>query len=79
MSETRVAVECVLDRQNDTVSIILHDIPMSSLDQVLRDVATPAWRNNVLDGIRGQYVAGESLGLSQTQRSFHAHADQEES
>lgn len=73
-----VAVECVLNREANTVSIILHAIPMEHLEQVLRDVATEAWRTNVLDGIRAQEVAG-SLGLSHTRRSFHAHAEEEES
>lgn len=74
---SRIAVECILDRENDAVSVILHSIPMEHLEKVLRDVATESWRTNVIDGIRGQYVAGVSLGLSQTERSFHAHADEE--
>jgi hypothetical protein len=79
MTDIRVAVEAVLHRQNDSVSIILHEIPMADLEKVLRDVGTKAWRTNVIDGIQAQYVAGESLGLSQTRRSFHAYADEEKS
>jgi hypothetical protein len=79
MTDIRVAVEAVLHRQDDSVSIILHDIPMANLEKVLRDVATEVWRTNVIDGIRAQYIGGESLGLSQTRRSFHAHADEEKS
>lgn len=72
-----VAVECVLDRERNAVSIILHAIPMEHLEQVLRDISTSDWRNNVFDGIQAQYIAGESLGLSHTRRSFHAHAEEE--
>lgn len=78
MSDPRIAVECVLDRESDAVSIILHAIPMENLEKVLRDIATESWRTNVIDGIRGQYIAGPSLGLTQTKRSFHAHAEEEQ-
>lgn len=78
MSDRRVQIEAVLDREADTVSILLRDIPMEHLEKVLRDVSTSAWRTNVIDGIRGQYIAGDSLNLSQTQRSFQANADEEE-
>lgn len=77
MSDSQISVECVLDRDRDTVSVILHAIPMAHLEKVLGDVGTASWRTNVIDGIRAQYVAGKSLGLSQTQRSFHAHSDEE--
>lgn len=77
-SDPRIAVECMLHRETNEVSIVLHSIPMEHLEKVLRDIATESWRTNVIDGIRGQYIAGPSLGLTQTRRSFYAHADEEE-
>lgn len=66
-----IRVECLLNRQSNSVSIILHDIPLENLDKVLGDMVTESWRTNVADGIRGQYVAGESLGLTRTERTFY--------
>lgn len=66
-----IEVECILDRENDSVTIVLHDIPMDRLQAVLEDVSTSIWRNNVIDGIRGQFVIGESWGVTHSQRRFN--------
>lgn len=78
MTEARISVECILNREDDTVSLILHAIPLQHLETVLCEVGTDAWRVNVIDGIRAQYVAGPGLGISQTTRSFYTR-DQEDS
>lgn len=78
MTNTRISVECILNREKDTVSLVLHDIPMQHLETVLREVSTEAWHTNIVDGIRAQYVAGPGLGIFQSTRSFQT-GDQEDS
>ena len=68
-----IEIECLLDRENETVSIVLRDIPMQRLDKVLNDISMESWRTNVSDGIRAQFVGGKSLGIPQTSRRFNVH------
>lgn len=72
-----LAIECLLDREADTVTVILHDIHIDNLEKVLRDIGTNAWRTNMLDGIRAQWVAG-GPEMMMSRREFHADADEEE-
>lgn len=73
-----IKIECWLDRESAEVSITLHSIPLDDLDRVLREIATKTWRTNVVDGIRGQWVAG-GPEMPMSERKFHTYADEEES
>jgi hypothetical protein len=73
-----IEIECFLDREQDSVSILLRDIPMERLDKVLLDISLDTWRTNVSDGIRAQFIGGRSLGIPQTSRRFNVHDKNEE-
>lgn len=68
-----IEIECFLDREHDSVSIMLREIPMERLDKVLLDISLETWRTNVADGIRAQFIGGKSLGLPKTSRRFNVH------
>jgi hypothetical protein len=68
-----IEIECALDREQNSVSILLRDIPMERLDKVLHDISLESWRTNVSDGIRAQFIGGKSLGIPQTNRRFNVH------
>lgn len=70
-----IEVECAIHRENDTVSILLREIPMSHLDKVLNDISLESWRTNVADGIRAQYVGGSSLGIPHSVRRFNVNEE----
>lgn len=72
---TSLEVECFLNRENNTVSIVLHAIPLESLERVLRDAATETWRTNVIAGIQDQCAARP--GTDFIQRNFSADAEEQ--
>jgi len=72
----RVEILCTINREDDTVSILLSDIPVEQLDTVLEDISLEAWRTNVADGIRAQYF-GKSLGITTSGRTFSVREDDE--
>lgn len=72
-----IEIECALDREQNSVSILLRDIPMERLDKVLNDISLESWRTNVSDGIRAQFIGGKSLGIPQTSRRFNVHNSEE--
>ena len=71
-----VEIICTIDREADTVSILLSDIPVENLDTVLEDISMKTWRTNVADGIRAQYF-GKSLGITASSRKFNVREDNE--
>lgn len=73
-----IEIECFLNRNQDSVSILLRDIPMGQLDRVLLDISLDTWRTNISDGIRAQFAGGKSLGIPQTVRRFNVHEKNEE-
>lgn len=72
-----IEVECFLHREENSVSIMLREIPMEKLDRVLHDISLESWRINVADGIRAQFVGGKSLGIARTVRHFNVNTDKE--
>jgi hypothetical protein len=72
--KTPVKIEAAIDPDNETVSILLLDIPLDRLENVLLDIAMPLWRQNMIDGINGAR-AGKELGIPSTERLFNVRSD----
>lgn len=76
MSDFVIKCECLLDRSQESVTLVIYDIPMDLLEKTLRDMGTKDFRTNVIDGVRAQWVAGGPQMMTSV-REFHADADKE--
>jgi hypothetical protein len=69
-----IDVEAALNPEKLTVSLALHNIPLESLERVLKNMAEPAWRRNFIDGINGA-LAAKDMGIATTSRIFSVRPD----
>lgn len=69
MKYVPIDMDVALNPEENTVSLVLHDIPLENLEWVLENIAEPSWRQNIIDGINGALVAAE-MGIASTERQF---------
>jgi hypothetical protein len=65
----KIEMGAALDPEKKTVSLSIHNIPLESLEGVLAMMSEPAWRQNILDGVKVA-LAARDLGIGRTQRKF---------
>lgn len=69
MKYVPIDMDVALNPEENTVSLVLHDIPLENLEWVLENIAELSWRQNIIDGINGALVAAE-MGIASTERLF---------
>lgn len=62
-------IETHLDYDSDTVTLTLNDIPRHLLGRLLKTLASDHSRQQIVDGINAQAVAGD-LGIDETRRKW---------